>query len=318
MLSMGGGRRMLVVCVGALLVLAGVVPVSAGPAAASRTPIQVYVTASPSAVHAGEQVNFHITLRSANDGLQLTRWAFGDGSSAHTPTLMVSCPAQPAGTTVPVARTAQSPETTGMTLSAIYRTAGTRMFSVTASHAGGCSPLNDRGTGSGSVQVDVLGPDAASNGPGSPEPGTGVHGSRTGAAALTYLTADDSDGLVRTVSLTIDGGPPQRFATGRHCADPGTYWRPSTWMKLVHRTLPRGAHTITVVAVSTGCDGKDAQTTRVVRRLVVDAKGCFSDRHDLSYSPPLRAGNPQQAQSPTPDGVTYATVPDRPGPYVCG
>lgn len=214
----------------------------------------------------GEPVRFDVEASSATRACCVLVVGFGDGATYGQPNEHGPCaPGAPQG---------HGP--VSVTTSHAYGRPNQYMFEVRA-FTGNCQEDGGVGTLFGIFQV---GPPSTGQGPtlphvelsrtmilgenGQPAP---HQGDRTWAAVVAV--AKDDDGWVRSATLDWgDGTPPQVFPTGMTCRPTLTGWPGGTQIAFgavgsgegVHHYATPGTYTVTVTAVSTGCDGTVTQT----------------------------------------------------------
>jgi len=215
------------------------------------------------APRAGEPVHFDVEASSATRACCDLVLRFGDGSTYPDHSEPRSCPSgRPQG---------HGPVTLGATHT--YAQNNQWMFEVKAL-TGNCEEPAGSGTMFGTIQV---GPSSTGQGPTLPDvmlartgflnqaDGQPAHqGDRTWASVVAI--ANDEDGWVRSARLDWgDGTPPQIFPSGMTCRPTVTGWPGGTQVALatgdaIHHYSTPGSYTVTLTAVSTGCDGTVSQT----------------------------------------------------------
>lgn len=243
------------------------IPFSSGrtswTAVASGVTITVKVDkASPAA---GEPVRFDVEASSASRACCALVLRFGDGSMYPQQNQNGPCaPGAPQG---------HGP----VSLSTVHTYSGNNQWMFEAQAlTGNCDEPGGAGALFGILQV---GPSSTGQGPARPdvwiartgymgENGQPAHqGDRSWAAVVAI--AKDDDGWVRSAKLDWgDGTKPQVYASGMTCRPTVTGWPGGTQIAFgavgsgegVHHYANPGTYTVTVTAVSTGCDDTVTQT----------------------------------------------------------
>ncbi|MDQ6727148.1 MAG: hypothetical protein M3066_13415 [Actinomycetota bacterium] len=206
----------------------------------------------------GEPVQFDIEASSATRACCVIVAQFGDGA--------VSGQQSGTGPCVPGAPQGHGP--VSLSTSHAYAVNSQYMFWIKAL-TGNCDEPGVAAQLFGELQV---GSPQTGQGPSRPNvtvSRTGIShpGDRTWAEVLAI--AKDDDGWVRTATLDWgDGTPPQVFPTGMVCRPTISGYPGGTQIVFgsagsgegVHHYAAPGTYTITVTAVSTGCDGTMTQT----------------------------------------------------------
>jgi len=214
---------------------------------------------------AGEPVRFDVEASSASRACCAIVLRFGDGSMYPQQNQNGPC--------VPGAPQGHGP----VSLSTVHTYSGNNQWMFEArALTGNCDEPGGAGALFGILQV---GPSSTGQGPARPdiwmarsgfigENGQPAHqGDRSWAAVVAI--AKDDDGWVRSAKLDWgDGTKPQVFASGMICRPTVTGWPGGTQIAFgavgsgegVHHYANPGTYTVTVTAVSTGCDGTVTQT----------------------------------------------------------
>ncbi|MDQ2827219.1 MAG: hypothetical protein M3Y04_09730 [Actinomycetota bacterium] len=207
---------------------------------------------------AGEAVHFDVEASSATHACCVIVVKFGDGSQYGQQNETGPCaPGAPQGHG-PV--TASTSHTYGRNNQYMFEV---RALTGNCDDPGGAPTLfGELLVGSPSTGQGPMLPNVMLARSGMPHPGD-----RTWAWVVAV--AKDDDGWVRTARLDWgDGTPPEVYPTGMTCRSSLTGWPDGTQIMFgavgsgegIHHYAAPGAYTVTVTAVSTGCDGTVTQT----------------------------------------------------------
>jgi hypothetical protein len=230
--------------------------------------VTITVTVDKAAPAAGEPLHFDVVASSATRSCCDIVLRFGDGTMYPEEREPWSCPSG-------------GPQGHGPVTSSVTHTYGqnNRWTFWAQAITGNCDEASGSGALFGEIQV---GPTQTGQGPAVPDvwvarsgflgdPGQPPphQGDRTWASVVG--TAKDDDGWVRSASIDWgDGTPKQVVQSGMICRPAMTGWPSGTQITFgavasgegTHHYAAPGTYTVTVTAVSTGCDGTMTQTGR--------------------------------------------------------
>ena len=100
-----------------------------------------------------------------------------------------------------------------------------------------------------------------------------------------YFGADDPDGYMRSMTVTWVDGTTRVYNNYKGCANKGNIW-PSGLMGFRWRQrIKPGTYTVKIVALSTDCSGREAQTTTLVARFRLTPTGNRIQIIDTTFTP---------------------------------
>ena len=155
-----------------------------------------------------------------------------------------------------------------------YRRPGNYLVTVYADEFGRVCTNQRSPSGSGQINLHVEGPVAPGNGSSEPRPGIALKLYDYYHRLTGYLGAEDSDGYLRSITVTWIDGTTHVVSNDIPCSNKGNVW-PSGLMGFRWRQhIWPGSYTIKIAALSTDCSGHESQMITMVAkfRLVAQAK----------------------------------------------
>ena len=248
---------------------------------------------------AGSAEKLRVTMTSEHGGPVVTSLSWGDGGEE--PKYSGFCigggpvdGSKPEPLKLPVI-SSLPPTQTSVYFVHRYRRPGTYRVTVHAIEYSFCtgptSPTKDGPSGGASILIRVPGPVAPGNGPTEPRPGLKLKLYDYYERLSGYFGADDSDGYLRSMTVTWVDGNTHVYNNATGCADHDDIW-PSglTGFRWRQRVKP-GTYTVKITALSTDCAGGESQMTTLVVTFRLARTGDRIQVIKSTFTPHMPNGN---------------------------
>jgi hypothetical protein len=126
--------------------------------------------------------------------------------------------------------------------------------------------------------------------------------------------ASDTDGYIRSVTVTWPDGSLRTYRNPTDCVDPSNAWPNTAFGFRWNRRLQPGVYSIKATALSTDCEGRNVQTTTLIVpfRLFPDGKWKWWGKATRipQYSPgPAILGEPTVPEQPILNPASFPPEP---------